>query len=81
MSLSVIYPYLYLSGSKVKNLNKHGITHAVDASNMFVTKKSPHVKYLHVRVDDLEENDIKSYFAETGKFINAAKVSTRRLQE
>uniref|UniRef100_A0A914PBD8 Protein-serine/threonine phosphatase n=1 Tax=Panagrolaimus davidi TaxID=227884 RepID=A0A914PBD8_9BILA len=77
-SICEIRPYLFIAGygalthQKVKEL---GITHAVDATNISKTQRTPDVEYLEVKIDDNEGSDIKKYFNESASFIRKAKES------
>uniref|UniRef100_A0AC35FU33 Uncharacterized protein n=1 Tax=Panagrolaimus sp. PS1159 TaxID=55785 RepID=A0AC35FU33_9BILA len=77
-SICEIRPYLFIAGygalthQKVKEL---GITHAVDATNILKTQRTPDVEYFEVKIDDNEGSDIKKYFNESASFIRKAKES------
>lgn len=79
-SICEIRPYLYIAGygalshKKIKDL---GITHAVDATNISKTQRTPDVEYFEVKIDDSEISDIKKYFVDAAAFIQKAKDSVR----
>uniref|UniRef100_A0A914XUF9 Dual specificity phosphatase catalytic domain-containing protein n=1 Tax=Panagrolaimus superbus TaxID=310955 RepID=A0A914XUF9_9BILA len=79
-SICKIRPYLYIAGCgdlshrKIKEL---GITHAVDATNISKTQRTPDVEYFEVKIDDDERADIKKYFIEAAAFIQKAKDSVK----
>ena len=77
-SICEIRPYFYIAGYGAlshKKLKELGITHAVDATNINKTQRSPGVEYFEIKVDDSEQANIKKYFDDAAAFIQKAKDS------
>ena len=76
MSFTEVKPHLYLSGFGCiteKAIHDHGITHAVDATNIPNNKRLSSLKYFNVPVADDLLSKINKYFYEVANFVDSAK--------
>ncbi|TKR80376.1 hypothetical protein L596_014458 [Steinernema carpocapsae] len=74
-AITEIRDFLFLSGYGCINetkMKQHGITHAVDCTNLPKNKKIEGIEYLYLPMDDNELQNIKQYFESTANFIQKA---------